>query len=94
MLFADKFLVFVLNFSNHIYQIGLPMPHQDCPAGKADYQIRYWPHPWDTPEHIAKYGWPSLSQEDLTSPEKKRDDLYTVRMSFTDSEEIHPQSES
>ncbi|MGU7776373.1 HNH endonuclease [Burkholderia sp. MR1-5-21] len=82
------YLFFVVQYSNYVHQIALPMPAQDMTDVEATLQLRYFPHPWDTPEHKQAYGDTTLQQEDLSSPEIKRGDAYPMRFGFEELREI------
>lgn len=82
------YVLFVIQYANHIHQIGLPMPVQDVPDGKANLQIRYMPNPWGTPPHEAQYGTIRRFQTDLSSPEVLRGETHPLTFSFDSSKNV------
>jgi len=76
------YLFFIVQYGNYVHQIALPMPAQDMTDVEATLQLRYFPHPWDTPEHKQAYGGTTFQPEDLSSPELKRGDAYPMRFGF------------
>ena len=84
------YLQFVLHYSNYVYQIALPMPHQDLPEGLATLKFSYFPHPWDTPEHEKEYGRCQKFETDMSSPDVKKDDSLPISLAFESALEISP----
>jgi len=88
------YMMFMVQFGNHIHQIVLPMPAEDSQGkGVATFTLSHFPHPWETMEHVTKYGSAKLIEEDLSSPEIKRNDPYPMRFSFEEAIETTPPKE-
>jgi hypothetical protein len=85
---GSPYLFFMVQYANYVHQIALPMPAQDITDVETTLQLRYFPHPWDTPEHKQAYGGTILRQEDISSPEMKRGDVHPMRFSFEELREI------
>lgn len=84
------YLMFMVQYGNHVHQIALPMPEEDA-MGQA---LVYFPHPWESADHIAAYGPASNSEEDLSSPDFKRNDPYTMRFTFEKAIDTTPPTEN
>jgi hypothetical protein len=91
------YMTFIVQYSNYVHQIALPMPTQDIPMptdgeteGKFNFELRYFPHPSDTPEYQKQFGFTRLHQEDLSSPEVKRGEVLPISFSFESVIESSP----
>lgn len=60
---------------------------------KATLNRRLSRYPWETMEHLTKDGSAKLIEEDLSSPEIKRNDPYPMRFSFEEAIETTPPKE-
>jgi hypothetical protein len=78
------YLMFVLQYANFVYQVALPMPKQDELHGgkQGNLELCYYPHPWDTPEYEKAYGPARLLQEDLSSPELRKKELFPMSFAY------------
>lgn len=63
-------MMFVLQFSNLVSQVILPLREQDQALEGKTLKIRLFPHPWSSAAYVAKYGRGHPKEEDLSSVEK------------------------
>ena len=49
-----------------------------------------YPHPWESPKHVEKYGATSKERLDLTSAETRRGEVRKARWSFEHFVELDP----
>lgn len=72
---------FILQLSNHVFQIALPMHVEDrkhIEAGR--FQTGLWPNTWAGVEHQMQYGRPSHKEYDMSGTELVRGE--TTFMTF------------
>lgn len=91
------FMQFVLQFSNIIFQIGLPFPEEDRPilSGSRNVNLAYFGNPW-LGEHEERYGRVACYPLDLTSPEVKAKEPLPLAMRYeaaSDSKVQTPKNE-
>ena len=84
------YMMFVVMYGNHVHQIVLPMPAQDTVDGRSTLSIRYFPTPFDGDDYVSKFGRSRLTQEDLSSPEVRRDDVSPIHFSFEKATTVPP----
>ncbi len=89
------FMQFVLQFSNVIFQIGLPFPEEDRPLliGTRNVSLAYFGNPW-LGQHEAMYGKVACYTLDLTSPEVKAKEPLPLSMRFESSTSAKVQTPS
>lgn len=77
------YLIFMVQYGNHVHQIALPMPKEDG-MGQEPVQtsLSYFPHPWETADHIETYGPARLVEENLSSPDFRRNEPYPMHFTF------------
>jgi hypothetical protein len=77
------YLMFMVQYGNHVHQIALPMPKEDG-MGQEPVQtsLSYFPHPWESADHIEAYGPARLVEENLSSPDIRRNEPYPMHFSF------------
>lgn len=63
-------MMFVLQFSNLVCQVVLPLREQDQELNGKAYTMMRFPHAWSSDAYVAKYGRGYLQAEDLSSIEK------------------------
>ncbi|MEA9585938.1 HNH endonuclease [Xanthomonas sp. WHRI 10064A] len=80
------YMMFMVQYGNHVHQIALPMPTEDG-MGREPIQtsIAYFPHPWEAADHIAAYGPARCIEEDLSSPDFRRNEPYPMNFSFSEA---------
>ncbi|UMT85112.1 HNH endonuclease [Paracidovorax citrulli] len=80
------YMMFMVQYGNHVHQIALPMPTEDG-MGREPMQtsLVYFPHPWEAADHIAAYGPARCVEEDLSSPEFRRNEPYPMNFSFSEA---------
>lgn len=85
------YLMFMVQYGNHVNQIALPMPKEDG-MGQDPVQtsLNYFPHPWETADHIGTYGPARLVEENLSSPDFRRNEPYPMNFSFEKAIETTP----
>lgn len=77
------YMQFVLQFSNHVFQIALPMHIEDrkqIEAGK--FTSALWPNTWVDIEHQAQYGRTGLTEYDMSGVETIRGDSTSMILSY------------
>jgi hypothetical protein len=75
------YMQFVLQLSNHVFQIALPMHIEDRKQlTDGTFQTSLWPNTWAGVDHQMQYGRSGYKQFDMSGTEKVRDD--TTAMSF------------
>lgn len=84
------YMVFVVQFSNYLHQIAVPTTAPGKSAGTTDLTLRYFPHPWDTPEHEKEFGKTLRRSEDLTSHEVRRGETVPLAFHFDRIEQTFP----
>ena len=88
---GSPYVMFMVQYGNHVHQIALPMPKED---GMGDDLVQtslvYFPHPWETTEHIEAYGPARYVEEDLSSTELRRNEPSTLRFSYANAIETTP----
>jgi len=85
------YLMFMVQYGNHVHQIALPMPKEDG-MGQEPVQtsLVYFPHPWETADHIEAYGPARLVEENLSSPDFRRNEPYPMQFTFAKAIDITP----
>lgn len=78
------YMMFVLQFSNLVSQVILPMREQDRALEGQTLPMHLFPHPWSSAAYIAKYGRGSFKVEDLSSVEKTKGAKRLITMGYTD----------
>jgi hypothetical protein len=74
---------FILQLSNHVFQIALPMHVEDrkqLEAGK--FTTALWPNTWADVEHQARYGRTSHKDYDMSGVEVVRGDSTSMVLSY------------
>ncbi len=83
------YMIFVLQFSNVVSQIMLPMPQQDQKLKGRRINLQIFPHPGLDPVHSARYGLASTQIVDLGGTEKtERGITKPMSMGFDDAQEL------
>lgn len=87
------FMQFVLQFSNIIFQIGLPFPEEDRPilSGSRNVNLAYFGNPW-LGEHEERYGRVACYPLDLTSPEVKAKEPLPLAMRYAEAHDAKVQT--
>ena len=85
------YLMFMVQYGNHVHQISLPMPKEDG-MGQEQVQmsIAYFPHPWESADHIEAYGPARSIEENLSSPDFKRNEPYPMNFTFSKAIDTTP----
>jgi len=75
------YMQFVLQLSNHVFQIALPMHVEDRKQLEAGtFQTDLWPNTWASVDHQLQYGRSGHKQFDMSGTEKVRGE--TTSMTF------------
>ncbi|MCY1215753.1 hypothetical protein D9M72_276060 [compost metagenome] len=83
------YMIFVLQFSNVVTQIIMPMSPQDRELKGRSLTLPIFPHPAQDPVHIARYGPATTHMVDWSSTEKTaRGITKTMSMGFDDAKEL------
>jgi len=85
------YLMFMVQYGNHVHQIALPMPKEDG-MGREPVQtsLSYFPHPWETTDHVEAYGPARLVEENLSSPDFRRNEPYPMHFNFEKAVDTTP----
>ncbi|MCP3019632.1 HNH endonuclease [Cupriavidus basilensis] len=85
------YLMFMVQYGNHVHQIALPMPKEDG-MGQEPVQtsLVYFPHPWETADHIEAYGPARPVAENLSSPDFRRNEPYPMHFTFAKAIDTTP----
>lgn len=85
------YLMFMVQYGNHVHQIALPMPREDG-MGQEPVQtsLVYFPHPWETADHIDAYGPARPVEENLSSPDFRRNEPYPMQFTFAKAVDATP----
>ena len=67
------YLIFIIQYGNHVHQIALPLPRKDG-MGKDPVQTTqvFFPHPRESADHGGACGLARSLEEYLSSPEFRR----------------------
>lgn len=85
------YLMFMVQYGNHVHQIALPMPKEDGMGDKpVQTFISYFPHPWESVDHIGEYGPARSVVEDLSSSDVRRNEPYPMQFTFSDAIDMTP----
>lgn len=77
------YLMFMVQYGNHVHQIALPMPREDNMSQEpVQTSLSYFPHPWESIDHIEAYGPARLVQENLSSSDYRRNETYPMHFTF------------
>lgn len=85
------YLMFMVQYGNHVHQIALPMPKEDG-MGREPVQtsLVYFPHPWEAVDHIEAYGPARPVEENLSSPDVRRNEPYPMQFTFEQAIDTTP----
>jgi HNH endonuclease len=79
----SPYLVFVLQFSNSMLQIALPMHLEDeAILSNGTYETHPFPHLWGNLDHESTYGKSTYRVEDLSSPALVQGDVVSIKMGY------------
>lgn len=81
-------LVFAVQFSNAILQIGLVGPEPGSRQAFIELSVMPVPHPWGTLRHEREFGQSIVKVLDLSSTSVVRDDAEVMRFRFEREEEM------
>lgn len=77
------YMQFVLQLSNHVFQIALPMHIEDrkqLEVGK--FTTALWPNPWSDAEHQLRYGRPGFKNYDMSGVDQVRGESTYMTFSY------------
>lgn len=85
------YLMFMVQYGNHVHQVALPMPKEDGMGQElVQTSLVYFPHPWETADHIEAYGPARLVEENLSSPDFRRNEPYPMQFTFAKAIDTTP----
>ncbi|AXV99847.1 hypothetical protein CJO81_03180 [Ralstonia solanacearum] len=89
------YLMFMVQYGNHVHQIALPMPKEDGMSQEpVQTSLVYFPHPWETADHIEAYGPAQPVEENLSSPDFRRNEPYPMHFTFAKAIDTTPPKEN
>jgi hypothetical protein len=75
------YMVFLLRFSQCVFQIILPMPEDDLLAGEErTFDMMHYPTMWENKQYIAAYGHPNFNDQDFSGCDPVRDEIVEVHL--------------
>jgi hypothetical protein len=86
---SAPYMIFVLQFSNYIFQITLPMHAEDAALlNGAPFAVGLFPHIWGTAAFEDAYGCSGHRVDDLSSTCKVADNAVTIFYSYDGEERV------
>ncbi|HED14979.1 MAG TPA: HNH endonuclease [Gammaproteobacteria bacterium] len=77
------FLIFVLQFSNAVYQVALPMHEQDRALLDGEpFELGLFPHAWGTVDHELTFGVSGHKVADMSGSEAVKGDVMTIHFRY------------
>lgn len=92
---AVPYMLFVLQFSNYIFQITLPMHVEDesLLSGKP-FDMGLFPHIWGNPVYEKQYGLSRYRIDDLSGTTKLTDSVAKITVSYERAIDMSPKGDS
>jgi hypothetical protein len=77
------YMVFLLQFSQCVFQITIPMPAKDLIEGEErNFDMMYYPTMWENKQYVAAYGGPYFDNPDFSGFDLVRDETVEVHMRY------------